>query len=438
MCARNVSHLSKSHQSTVNSNQQILLTVHCLLFTVYCPLTTVNLLFLTPQLPHPPRQGTAIRNWGLIKSLSERHGITLLTFAGQGESITPELRAACRHIATALPPHRTLTNRLRDLLLSPLPDLAQRLASPAFKARLQALLQSQTFDAMFIEGLELAPFLLFTDHSSLITIFDAHNCETLLQRRAFQTDLRDPRRWTAALYSLLQSRKLARFEAEVCRRAHHVTCVSPEDAAALRALVPTLNPLVIPNGIFLSDYTLAPPTPTHPHTLVFTGKMDYRPNIDAVVWFANSILPLVRSQIPEAEFVIVGQKPTKAVWELKNIKGIVITGAVEDARSYIGGASVYVAPLRMGGGTRFKLLEAMALRRPIVSTTLGVEGFAVQNGRELCLADTAANFAEAVVALLRDPAKRQALGEAGGEFVKQYDWETLLPGLENVTLPAKA
>ncbi len=406
----------------------------------------MNLLFLTPQLPHPPRQGTAIRNWGLIKSLSARHTITLLTFANHppeglepsgGSHITPELHAACQHIETVLPPRRTLANRLRDLFFSSLPDLAHRLASPAFNARLEALLQSQTFDVLFVEGLELAPFLLFTDHSS-ITIFDAHNCETLLQRRAFQTDLRDPRRWPAALYSLLQARRLARFEAEICRRAHHVTCVSPEDAAALRALVPTLNPHVIPNGIFLSDYTLNPLTPARPYTLVFTGKMDYRPNIDAVSWFANSVFPLIRRQIPDVEFVIVGQKPTKAVWELKNIQGIVITGAVEDARPYIGGATVYVAPLRMGGGTRFKLLEAMSLRRAIVSTTPGAEGFAVQNGRELCLADTAADFAGAVVALLGDPAKRHALGEAGHAFVKQYDWEALLPGLENVILSAKA
>jgi glycosyltransferase involved in cell wall biosynthesis len=383
----------------------------------------------------------------LIKSLSERHAITLLTFADEGESITPELRGACQHVATALPPHRTPANRLRDLLFSPLPDLAHRLASPAFNARLQALLQSQTFDAMFIEGLELAPFLI-TNYQLPITVFDAHNCETLLQRRAYQTDLRNLRRWPAALYSLLQSRKLARFEAEVCRRARHVTCVSAEDAAALSALAPTLspalggvNPLVIPNGIFLSDYTQpagANHPPNQPTRLVFTGKMDYRPNIDAVIWIANSVFPLIRRQIPDAEFVIVGQKPTKAVWELKNTTGIVITGAVEDARPYIGGATVYVAPLRMGGGTRFKLLEAMALRRPIVSTTLGAEGFAAQNGRELCLADTAADFAGAVVALLRDPAQRQALGEAGHEFVKQYDWEALLPGLEKGILSAKA
>ena len=128
----------------------------------------MNLLFLTPQLPHPPRQGTAIRNWGLIKSLAEgaRHTITLLTFADESESITPELRAVCARIETVPHPRRRFTDRLRDLLFSPRPDLARRLSSPAFAARLDTLLQSQPFDAIFCEGLELAPFLFRIPHSA--------------------------------------------------------------------------------------------------------------------------------------------------------------------------------------------------------------------------------------------------------------------------------
>ncbi|MBI3244090.1 MAG: glycosyltransferase [Chloroflexi bacterium] len=235
----------------------------------------MNLLFLTPQLPHPPRQGTAIRNWGLIKSLAARHAITLLAFAEKDEPITPELRAACQRIEIVAPPRRTRLHRLRDLFLSARPDLAHRLASPAFSARLETLLQAGSFDVLFVEGLELAPFLLETQSSSLITVFDAHNCETVLQRRAFETDLRQPRRWPAALYSLIQANRLARFEAQVCQRAAHVTCVSAEDAAALRGLAPTLNPApgrasprVIPNGIFLSDYAQPPDySTTRPHLI---------------------------------------------------------------------------------------------------------------------------------------------------------------------------
>ncbi len=426
--------------------------------------TQLNLLFLTPQLPHPPRQGTAIRNWGLIKSLAARHAISLLTFAGEGDSITPELRAACRRIETAPTVQRPPFQRLRNLLLSPLPDLAHRLESPEFSARLGQLINTTHFDTLFVEGLELAAHSFTAEYagnagritknnfapsalSAVKIIFDAHNCETVLQRRAFATDRRSPRRWPAAFYSLIQSRRLARFEAEVCRRADQVTCVSAKDAQALQTLVPDLTPVVIPNGIFLSDYTqIQLPlritdyglriTNNQP-ALVFTGKMDYRPNVDAALWFANDILPLIHRERPAAQFVIVGQKPAAAVRRLAGRTGVVVAGAVADIRPHIAGAAVYVAPLRMGGGTRFKLLEAMALRKPIVSTTLGAEGFDLQPGRELLLADSAADFAQAVLTLLGDPARQQALAAAAFEFVKGYDWGEITPRVEGVLSPHK-
>jgi len=166
--------------------------------------------------------------------------------------------------------------------------------------------------------------------------------------------------------------------------------------------------------------------------MVFTGKMDYRPNIDAVVWFSSEIFPKIKNEIPEAQFVIVGQKPTPAVKNLELINGIKVTGAVDDIRPHIGGATVYVAPLRMGGGTRFKLLEAMAMKKPIVSTTIGAEGFAIQNGREMLIADDTDSFAQAVIALLRDESKRRTLSEAGYEFVKGYDWEKIMPMIEKI------
>ncbi|MEK7443017.1 MAG: glycosyltransferase [Chloroflexota bacterium] len=390
----------------------------------------MKLLFLTPQLPHPPKQGTAIRNWGLIKSLALRHEITLLSF-DDTNFISDELRGTCKEIQTVHLPHRTFTHRLRDLIFSPLPDLAHRLASKEFSEKLQSLITNYKFGALFVEGLELTPYLI-TNYQLPITIFDAHNAETVLQRRAFANDIRNLKRLPAALYSLIQTRKLAVFEAKVCRAVNHVTCVSLEDAEALRSLVPTLNPIIVPNGIFLSDYTSDFQLPTSNFQLVFTGKMDYRPNIDAVVWFAHDIFPKIKNEIPEAQFVIVGQKPTQAVKRLESINGIKVTGAVNDIRPHIGGATVYAAPLRMGGGTRFKLLEAMAMKKPIVSTTIGAEGFAIRNEHEMLIADDADSFAQAVITLLRDESKRRALSEVGYEFVKRYDWGEIVPRIEKI------
>lgn len=391
----------------------------------------MNLLFLTPQLPHPPQQGTAIRNWGLIKSLAARHTVSLLTFAQDAEPISGQLRAACKRIETVPPPRRSLAARLRDLSFSALPDLAHRLASPQFALRLSALAASESFDAIFVEGLELALFTLTLSSEQTKIIYDAHNAETVLQRRAFRTDRRSPRRWPAALYSLVQSRRLARFEREACRRADAVLCVSPQDAEALRRLDSSISPAIVPNGIFLADYS-PPPASFGSQRIVFTGKMDYRPNVDAARWFAEEILPAAQREAPQAEFVIVGQKPAAAVLQLRSRRGITVTGAVDDARPYIAGAALYVAPLRMGGGTRFKLLEAMALRCPIVSTTLGAEGFPVQHGREMLLADTPEDFVQAVTALLRDERRRAALAEAAHQFVRRYDWGEIIPVVEGV------
>lgn len=392
----------------------------------------MKLLFLTPQRPYPPRQGTAIRNWGLIQHLSRRHSITLLTFVETTSALPEALRTTCERVISVPAPKRSRTDRLRTLF-SPHPDLAQRLASAPFAWALQDLLREQPFDFVHLEGLEMAAYLpSLTAHPTLKRLYDAHNAEYVLQHRAFESDIRTLARWPVALYSWIQWPRLKRFEAETLRAVQAVTCVSPEDATALRALVPELDPVLVPNGIDVDDYQ--PSTVSHrPNTAIFTGKMDYRPNVDAVLWFAESIWPRIRSQQPEAQFTVVGQKPVARVRALNGQMGITVTGAVAEVRPHIAQAGVYVAPLRMGGGTRFKLLEAMALAKPIVSTTLGAEGFAVQPDRELLLADEPDVFAQSVLSLMRDAPRRERLARAGYNFVRaHYDWRAIIPALEAI------
>jgi len=168
-------------------------------------------------------------------------------------------------------------------------------------------------------------------------------------------------------------------------------------------------------------------------SLVFTGKMDFRPNIDAVLWFSQSVLPRLWERVPEAHFYVVGQSPSPRLDPLRAEPRITITGRVEDTRPYIAGAAVYVVPLRVGGGTRLKVLEAMALGRPLVSTTLGVEGLGTAHGQELLLADEPEAFAQAIAGLLHDEGRRQALGRAARAFVERgYGWEAIGPRLESV------
>jgi glycosyltransferase involved in cell wall biosynthesis len=405
----------------------------------------VNLLFLTPQLPYPPRQGTALRNWGLIRGLAQRHTVTLLSFEEEGQSVEEPLRAVCKLIRTVPTPERELSDRLRTIAFTDDADMARRLASDRFRQALREVLAADGFDAVHVEGIELARYIPEIKYALQarggLVIYDAHNAEALLQQRAYETDRQSLARLPGALYSRIQAGRLERFEAWTLQQADRVLCVSSADARALRNLVPDCEPIEVPNGIDLADYVGEIPSLQSPalgasnldpdDILLFTGKMDYRPNVDAALWFAHEILPRVRRQRRQAQFVIAGQRPHANLVALRRRRGVVVTGLVPDLVPYLAAASVYVAPLRMGGGTRFKLLEAMAMRKAIVSTSLGAEGFNLVDGREARLADKAGEFAAAVIALLGDESKRAALGLAARRFVEAgYNWPAIIPRVE--------
>jgi glycosyltransferase involved in cell wall biosynthesis len=320
-----------------------------------------------------------------------------------------------------------------------------RLWSSEFQQRLAAWLHDDAYDVIQVEGLELARYALspgpiHPGHADKggrkpLIVFDDHNAEYLLQKRMAEAEI-TARGWNAgAVYSYIQWRKLRRFERRVCRQSDRVLCVSDADAIALQQLAPHLKAHVIPNGVDTDFYRRDRVTPFElpPHSLVFTGTMDFRPNVDAILWFAREVLPLIKEQVPGVRVYIVGQRPHTRLDVLRADPAITITGAVEDTRPYIAAASVYIAPLRMGGGTRLKLLEAMSLQTPIVSTMLGAEGYAVTNGRELLLADDADAFARSIVELIENVPRAQALGRAGRLFAMQhYDWRSIVPKLEDV------
>ncbi|HDQ34853.1 MAG TPA: glycosyltransferase, partial [Chloroflexi bacterium] len=371
-----------------------------------------RILILAPQAPFPPRQGTALRNWGILRGLAAHHELSLLTFAApdQPQEPAPPLAAALDRCAILPQPQRTSAARLKTLLTSRRPDLAHRLASETFAAQLRRWLDEITFDWILVEGLELAPYLdvVWAREARPRVAFDDHNCEYLLQRRAFQTDLRQPRRWPLAAYSYIQWQRLRRYEADICRRADLVIAVSDADAAALRALDPALEPLVLNNGLAVREYAdFTERAPLDMPAFVFTGTMDFRPNVDGMLWFAHEVWPQIRAALPEATCYVVGRRPHPRLEPLRALPGMVITGGVPETRAYIGAATVYIVPLRVGGGTRLKLLESMAMRRAIVATPLGAEGFPAPE-RALALAETADDFAAACIRLAQDPAARAA------------------------------
>jgi sugar transferase (PEP-CTERM/EpsH1 system associated) len=401
----------------------------------------MNLLILAPQWPDPPRQGAAIRNLPVATYLAGRHKVTLLAFAPEGGAISRDRLAAVHHAEVLPRPTRTRSERLRTLLASGQPDMASRLGSSAMRDRVRELCRGEAFDAVHVEGIEMAPYgLLALESGCRAMTYDAHNAEYLLQRRVFATDARNPRRLARALYSLAQWRRLRRFEARVCLASAHILAVSEPDRVALARLAPAAagRIAVLPNGVDTEYWSPAAVTsdgdiPPGDDVLVFDGSMDFRPNVDAALWFVNEAWPRIRQEKPGARFYIVGRNPAPEVLRLGNRLGITVTGAVEDPRPWVARAGVYVVPMRMGGGVRLKVLQAMAMERAIVSTPMGAEGIAVKHGREMLLAGAPETFARSVIDLMSDPERRAMLGRAARALaVSQYDWRVLLPLLDAI------
>ncbi|MBK8986759.1 MAG: glycosyltransferase [Chloroflexi bacterium] len=392
----------------------------------------MNLLLLTPQLPYPPHQGTSLRNFHIIRGLAERHSITLLSFVEDNQSADPQSYAPlvelCQRIETIPAPSRSKTQRLWQMLTTRRPDMAHRLYSPAFNARLRDLLTAAAFDVVQVEGIELARSIEIVRQISPGSkiVFDNHNAETELQRRNMQTDFANPRRWPTAVYSWVQVRRLARFESWACRMADGVTAVSATDAQHLPNVTPVT---VIPNCIDVTQYRLEE-SEAIPFDVVFSGKMDYRPNVDAVLWFADAVWPHIVAQRPSATWAIVGQKPHARLDRLRGLPSVTITGWVARVQPYLAGGQIIIMPFRVGSGTRLKLIEAMAAGKAIVSTPVGAEGFPVQHGREIWLAETAEGLGTAVLHLLAQPDERARLGMAAQQFAAQYDWRVIIPLFE--------
>jgi glycosyltransferase involved in cell wall biosynthesis len=215
---------------------------------------------------------------------------------------------------------------------------------------------------------------------------------------------------------------MRRAEARVCRRATLTIAVSDTDRALLAATAPGARVCAIPTGV---DPAYFAPNGNRevPDTLIFTGSMDWYPNEDAIVHFTEAILPRIRREVPDVTMAVVGRDPTPRLRAVAAGAGVRVTGTVDDVRPYVAKAAVYVVPLRVGGGTRLKIFEALAMGKALVSTRVGAEGLPLVSGEHVLLADDPADFARAVVSLLRDPPRRRALGLAARRLVEErYTW----------------
>jgi polysaccharide biosynthesis protein PslH len=383
----------------------------------------LEVLIVAPYLPYPPWFGGAARIYHLLRVLSREHRVTLVSFA------SPEERKAarpiwdiCAAVHTVEHPVGARWRRLhqaRSLVGAAYYYYAYY--SRAMAHALRTVLAQQTFDVVQIEFSQMAYYPL---PARAIRILDEHNVEHRLLERTWRHE-RDPLR---RLYAYVQAQKFRRDELTACRRVDAILTTSIEDR---EFLLPDVGPTpirVVPNGVD-TDYFQPGTGPQDPAGLLFTGAMNYAPNADGVLHFCTEILPGIHAEVPEASLAVVGRDPPPRIQGLGNER-ITITGTVRDVRPWMERAAVFVVPLRVGGGTRLKILEALACGRAVVSTSLGCEGLDVTNGDDILVADTPSDFAKAVVQCLRDPELRQRLGARGRVLVeRRYRWDAIGHGL---------
>jgi len=371
----------------------------------------------------PTNTGGRQRSFQLISELSRRHRVVVLTTHGPGDQpdgLANHLPECERIISLPYDPPKRGTARFAGALArswtSHLPVDLWKWRVPAVQQRIAALAARRPFDVIVSDFLFAAANVPFDGPTPVV--FFEHNVEYLIWKRLADVD---GHWWRRALLGV-EWQKVRRCEARACTQASLTIAVSDEDRALLAADAPAARLATIPTGVD-TDYFRPQPGTDIPWRLVFSGSMDWYPNEDAMQFWANSILPRVRRDIPAVSLTIVGRNPGPRVRALANESGIYVTGTVADVRPYIAEASLYIVPLRVGGGTRLKIFEALAMGKPVVSTTIGAEGLGVTPGRHIEIADGAEGFADAVTALLLDPARLARLGAAGRRLVEeQYAW----------------
>ena len=370
----------------------------------------------------PPTTGGRLRSLHMLDELSRRHRVGLVTThqpGGEPAGLVNRLPACERidSIPYALPKQGSLrfAGDVAGSWASRYPADIWRWRIPAVRARIRERLT---------EGVDLcvADFLVAMPNLPAVggvpVVLFEHNVEHMIWKRLYQVE---ERRWRRALLAV-EWRKMRRYEAEACARAGLTVAVSEADRALLAARAPGADIRAIPTGVDTS-YFHPNGAAEAPGTLVFTGSMDWYPNEDAILYFLDAILPEVRREVPGVSLAVVGRDPTDRLRAAGAAAGICITGTVSDVRPYVAEAAVYVVPLRVGGGTRLKIFEALAMGKAVVSTRVGAEGLPIVPDRHFLQADSPAAFAQAVISLLKDADRRRALGLAGRRLVEErYSW----------------
>jgi len=369
----------------------------------------------------PVDTGGKIRSYNILRHLARNHPVTLLSYYGSARDLHYEATIkqnlpGAETIHTAAP-EATLAQSLDYIfrLPSKAPYAVTKFTDSKVRSTVRQWLSARRFDVAVCDFLSAS--LNFPEQLPVPAVLFQHNVETVLWQRLAEVEASPLRR----LAYRIEAGKMARYERETLARFHSVIAVSDHDRNQMLAFNPNCSITVVPTGVDTEQYGVAPPASASPPVVVFTGSMDWEPNLDAVEYFCREIWPQVLVAFPDARFQIVGRNPHARVRRLAS-PSVEVTGTVSSVADYLRAATVVVVPLRIGGGTRLKIFEAMAMGKAVISTTIGAEGLDVVHGRDLLLADTSSVFAESILSLLRDSMLRRRYEQAAAIQAQRYDW----------------
>jgi sugar transferase (PEP-CTERM/EpsH1 system associated) len=390
----------------------------------------MKILWVNSDFLYPATRGGQIRTLETLKRLNQRHEIH---YAALYRSAAGALERSAEYCSRAYPiPHDVPADftpgffrQLCESRLSRLPVAILRYRSRALERQVAALLRAEKFDAVVCDFLTSAANVPDPGGAVLFQ----HNVESTIWKRHAEHGRTPLHR----AYFRRQYERMLRYEKHVCQAVKRVVAVSDGDASTMRTLYGVQGVEAVPTGVDIDYFT--PPKPREPEVdLVFVGSMDWRPNIDGMRWFAAEILPLIRRRRAACTLAIVGRSPSPEILRLaQDDPSVRVTGTVGDIRPYLWESAVSIVPLRIGGGTRLKIYEAMAARIPVVSTTIGAEGLDVLDGENIAVADSPDGFAERCLALLEDAEARRKQSEAAWEMVSAcYSWEVVARRFEQL------
>jgi len=388
----------------------------------------MRILFLCHRLPYPPKRGGKIRPFNMIRHLSRRHEVTVATVARSAAEVAEgqDLRKYCHELHVGQIPTYAGWGRFGLYTATTYPATFGYFYSPALDRTVQTLLATRDFEAIFVHCSSMGPYVArHRGCRKMLDYGDADSEKWLEYARAS--------RFPLSLGFALEGRKVRRYERWLAEGFDACSVNAPREREVLGQYVD--KPIyVFPNGVDL-DYFRPQREggPASPARVVFTGNMSYKPNVEAVGDFVSRILPRVWARRPETEFYIVGMDPSPAVRRLADGRRIVVTGRVDDVRPYFDAATVAVAPLRIARGLQNKVLEAMAMRVPVVASPAAFNGINAEAGRDVLVADDPESFSRGVVSLLYDPLLRDRHAAAARTCVERnHDWARILNGLERL------